>query len=51
MGDSRMRSFRIPDDDYAKWEATASARGLSVSEWLRELCNAAARRDEKRGKA
>jgi hypothetical protein len=45
-----MRAFRIPDDDYAKWELTARARGLSVSEWLRGLCNAAVRRDEKRDK-
>ena len=33
-------SFRVTPDDRARWEASAEASGLNMSEWITRQCNA-----------
>jgi len=41
MGICKMRSLRIPVEEWEAWSRTASDQGLSVTSWLREVCNSA----------
>jgi hypothetical protein len=34
-----MRSLRVPDEEWERWQNAATAKGLSISMWLRRIAN------------
>jgi predicted DNA binding CopG/RHH family protein len=36
---SERVEIRVPREDLKRWRVAASARGLSLSEWIRRRCN------------
>jgi hypothetical protein len=41
----RLRSIKVDDADYDIWRQKAAEAGVSTSEWIRERCNEALRRE------
>ena len=40
-GPTKIRSIKVPDEQWSRWEAAAIAAGLKTSEWLRRLADGA----------
>jgi uncharacterized protein (DUF1778 family) len=41
---SRPIALRLSDEERARWEAAAAAAGLTLSEWIRSICERALKR-------
>ena len=41
FGPTKIRSIKVPDEQWTRWEIAAEKAGVRVSEWLRRLADAA----------
>jgi hypothetical protein len=48
-GKTPMRGIRVPDDQWRRWEDAATAKGQTISDYLRELADREA--DRRLGKS
>jgi predicted DNA-binding protein len=39
VGKTKLRSIRVPDPQWDRWEQAANTRGQTVSDYLRELAD------------
>jgi predicted HicB family RNase H-like nuclease len=48
-GATRIVALRLSDEERARWEEAAEAAGLSLSEWIRSICERAIKRATNKG--
>jgi hypothetical protein len=46
MAATPIRGLRVPDDEWARWQAEADGAGVSVTAWVRHRCLPAEHHDE-----
>jgi predicted HicB family RNase H-like nuclease len=39
MAQTPLRNFRVPEDQWRRWEAEAIRRNISISEFIRQAVN------------